>query len=383
MRVGFYNHTSEISGAEISMLLTAKNLSVTTPVIFAPEGELIDRAIKSKIQVVKIKSYRARLSKNPFQILKGILGTIYGGYQVSKAIKTNKIDLVHANSLRAGIMASIFIFYHKVPVIWHVRDIPPKGLVGKLITFLGEKTIKALIGISQPVIEGISSISLKNKSYLIHNGVKIEKKEEVEKERLRKKIRNEFNTPLNSKVIVVVGQIAPWKRQEDAIKSAKTLFDKGEDVYLWVVGEAKFRDENVLYKDNLVNLVQKLGLKNRVVFTGFRNDVIDICCASDILLLCSNNEPFGRVIIEGMSQGVPVIATNSGGVPEIIKDKYNGLLYEVGDVKTLSDNILHLLKDQFLCQNIIINAENSVKQSFTIQRTSQKVEEVYRIVTSM
>ncbi|MBO9130024.1 glycosyltransferase family 4 protein [Bacillus sp. 165] len=382
MRVAFYNHTSEISGAEISLLLTAKNLSLTTPIIFAPEGELLDQAKELQIEVVNIKSFRARLTKNPIHLLKNIFGLLYGGWKFSRSARKSHIDIIHANSLRAGIMASIFKWYHKIPVIWHVRDIPPKGIIGNLIILLGQLTIKALIGISEPVINGLKNDSLISRLYLVHNGVEVVRKDVEEKTTLRQKLRKEFSTPLNSKVVVIIGQIAPWKRQEDAILAIKKVIDSGENVYLWVVGEAKFREENILYKKKLLELVKVLNLEGRVHFTGFRNDVVDICCASDILLLCSDNEPFGRVVIEGMSQEIPVIATNAGGVPEIINDKVNGLLYEVGDVRSLSKNIVTLLHDNKKKEEIIVNALSSVENSFTIQGTARKVEEIYRIITA-
>lgn len=383
MNIAFYNHTSVVSGAEISLLLTARNLSNSRPVLYAPEGELLERAREMGLPVVNIPSYRARLSKNPVRLIKDMIGMIWAGFKFSRTIRSHDIDLIHANSLRAGIMAALFIWLHRRPVVWHVRDIPPKGLVGWGINQLASRTVKALVGISNSVLAGFDAKKLGDKLHLVHNGVEFREGTAADKQRYKVSIREEFMTPPESQVMVIIGQITPWKRQEDAIHTIHRLWQNGHDVYLWVVGEAKFRDENIVYLKKLQQLALDLGIEERIRFSGFRKDVLEICCAADLLLLCSDNEPFGRVIIEAMSQSIPVIGTNAGGVPEIIVHNDCGLLYEVGDVEELTLYARCLLMDDKKREMMGSNAVERVKDMFTIQSTADKVEGIYRKILSL
>lgn len=380
MKVAFYNHTSVVSGAEISLLLTAKHMTEAVPVVFAPEGELLERAREAQLATVSIPSYRARLSRNPFQLLKGMLGMAVAGYRFAQAIRKHEVDLVHANSLRAGMMAGLFGWLHKKPVVMHIRDNPPGGIVGAMIHFVSNKTIAAAIGISKAVTDRFHKSKLGDRLHLIHNGVELRTIPPAAKLEHRLAIRQHLDTPAESKTLVIIGQIAPWKRQEDAIRAAASLIELGRDVYLWIVGEAKFREENMEYERNLRRLAVELKIGDRVRFAGFRKDVMEVCCAADLLLLCSDNEPFGRVLIEAMSQALPVVATRAGGVPEIVVHGESGLLYEIGDVIGLTRHVDKLLTEAELRANMGEAAKERVERQFTIQNTVRKVERLYRDV---
>lgn len=380
MKIALYNHTSDVSGAEISLLLNVKHMTRAEPVLFAPEGDLLDRARAFGAAVVPTPSYRARMSKNPFKLLKGVGGMLWSGYRFARALRKHEVDLVHANSLRAGMMVSLFAWLHRKPVVWHVRDIPPQGLIGKGIRALAGVASDGVIAISQPVKHGMSDSELNRlgkKIHLVHNGVELEPVTEEERIEHRERVRQELDTPHEGLVVTIIGQIAPWKRQEDAVRGAARLLQEGHDVYLWVVGEAKFRQENIDYDHMLRALAAELGIADRVRFAGFRKDVTAVCCATDLLLLCSDNEPFGRVIIEAMSQGVPVVATNAGGVPEIIVHDKCGLLYEVGDVEGLVRHAARLLSDAELRGTMGRVGAARVRNHFTIASTVEKVEDVY------
>ncbi|MCA0755686.1 glycosyltransferase family 4 protein [Paenibacillus sp. N4] len=377
MKVAIYNHTSLVSGAEISMLLTAKSLTKAHPVIFAPEGEVLERARKQGTAVLAIPSYRARMSKNPFRLMRDALGMALAGWRLSVLLKKQQVDVIHANSIRAGIIAALFAWHHRTPLVWHLRDMPPQGLIGILMKRLADTTSHAFIGISESVLSHFRHPRLEGRFHLIHNGVELQETDEGERRRHRQNIRAELGTPQDARVAVIIGQIAPWKRQEDAIRAAAELIGKGDDFYLWIVGEAKFRKENEEYLAGLKRMVEQLNIGNRVVFTGFRDDVLEICCAADLLLLCSDNEPFGRVVIEAMSQGTPVIGTRAGGVPEIIQHNESGLLYPVADTGKLAELMRAVLSDEKLRRRLGGNGQTRVKEEFTIARTAEKVEKVY------
>lgn len=377
MKIAFYNHTSTISGAEISLLLTAKHLTRVQPIIFAPEGELLEKARDQGLEVVPLPSYRARLTRNPFLMTIYVFGMLIAGWRLALLMRKSGVDMIHANSIRAGIMAGLFRWYHRKPVVWHVRDMPPKGIIGRVIRRFAGSTASALIGISEPVIQALNHPAVAGNCHLVHNGVELRPYRAEERQSIRQRIRRELGLPQESEVMVIIGQIAPWKRQEDAVEAFSRLFREGRQAYLLIVGEAKFRQENEEYLISLKQKVKTLRLEDKVIFTGFREDVLEICCAADLLLLCSDHEPFGRVIIEAMSQGTPVVATRGGGVPEIIQDGVSGLMYEIGNVEELQDRIRDILDNETLRLALRRNGPERVKEKFSIAHTSRKIELIY------
>ncbi|RXZ83394.1 glycosyltransferase family 1 protein [Paenibacillaceae bacterium] len=383
LTVAYYNHTSEVSGAEVSLLLMMRNLSRTKPVLFAPEGELTERARAAGIEVIIVPSFSARNSRNPLRLLAGALAMIWFSLLFARAAKQRQVDLIHANSIRAGLMTALFAFYHRVPIVWHVRDMPPEGIVGKAIRSLASRTVRAVVVISNAVLAKFTDTELGEKTALVYNGVEIgDSGVHAQQDRAgrRSAIRFELLTPEHSKVVVVVGQIAPWKRQADAIEAVRQLRKAGEDVYLWVVGAAKFREENEQYWQELHRLAAAPELEGAVRFTGFRTDVADICEAADLLVLCSDNEPFGRVLIEALAQGRPVIGTRAGGIPEIIEHDGCGFLYPVGNVKELAHYIRRLTREDKLRQAFGRQARVRAEQ-FAITNTVRQIEQLHERIT--
>ena len=112
----------------------------------------------------------------------------------------------------------------------------------------------------------------------------------------------------------------------------------------WIVGAPLFGEES--YEQELRALTTQLGLDNRVRFFGHRNDVPELLAACDIVAHTSTApEPFGKVIIEGMASGRPVIATAAGGAVEIIRDGIDGLLVPPGNVEALTATLRRLVAD--------------------------------------
>jgi glycosyltransferase involved in cell wall biosynthesis len=145
----------------------------------------------------------------------------------------------------------------------------------------------------------------------------------------------------NTFVMAMVGSLVRWKRQTDAIEATAQLLGEGLDVALVIVGpstDAKFAAE-------LHALIQERGLSGRVRLVGYTEHPEAILRAANVAVVCSDREPFGRVTIEAMAQGTPVVATNSGGTPEIIEDGVSGLLFPTGDSSALAAHIRTLVSN--------------------------------------
>jgi glycosyltransferase involved in cell wall biosynthesis len=154
---------------------------------------------------------------------------------------------------------------------------------------------------------------------------------------------------------VIVGNVQPSKGQSTAIDAIARLKKDGYRVKLNIVGGLS----NAEYHSLLVKKIRQLGLSASVKFHGHLNNPFTIVDDSDIALVCSSSEAFGRVTIEYMYAGVPVIGLNSGGTADIINDGETGLLFEAGGSK-LAEKIEQLINDPALASQLAKNAKEKV-----------------------
>ena len=173
----------------------------------------------------------------------------------------------------------------------------------------------------------------------------------------------------DEKVISHVSNFRKVKRIDDVIK-VFNLIQKEIRAKLIMVGQGP-------EKEKAEELVWELGIQDRVVFVGQSNEVDKILCFSDLFLLPSERESFGLAALEAMVNKVPVISTNSGGLPEVNKEGFSGYLSEVGDVEGMAKNALSILKDEDTLRRFKENAQHQAC-NFDILTVLPLYEQVYK-----
>jgi glycosyltransferase involved in cell wall biosynthesis len=166
----------------------------------------------------------------------------------------------------------------------------------------------------------------------------------------------------------IVGGISEGKRQHEAIAAVKHLRDEGIEVTLNVVG--KGGQANV---QRLADQVRRDGLGDRVTLVGHSDRPYEYMIESDVVLVCSRCEAFGRVTVEAMKVRRPVIGSNAGGTPELIDDQRTGLLYEAGNVPDLAEKIRWMLEHPQKRVAMGERAANIARAKFTLQRYGHDV----------
>lgn len=377
LKVMFYSHSGEVSGAEISLLLTIEHLHGVKALLVAPEGELLQRARNKGLAVRPIRSHRARMSRNILVLLRGLIGTWTAGRELRRIIRGESPQIVHANSIRAGLIAWTAVWGLNTRLLWHVRDNLSHGMVGMVIRRIASIRVDGVFAISSAILNDFASFSkLRRKSMVLYNGVDVSQNAGVS-------IRDEFGVSADTFVIAVVGQIAPWKRQYDAIQAFQVLQESIPRSELWIVGTPKFREENQSYEAQLRSAVSQAGLDNKVRFLGFRNDMMNVMTSIDVLLIPSDCEPFGRVIIEAMLAGKPVVGTNSGGIPEIVLNGHTGYLVGVGDTLMMVTHLTGLYKDKPTAIQYGARGRSRVCEDFSIDLVASKLAGRYMELCSM
>ncbi len=172
----------------------------------------------------------------------------------------------------------------------------------------------------------------------------------------------------DEKIITHVSNFRPVKRIMDVIH----IFDKIQKQVkskLIMVGEGP-------EKEKAEDLVMELGLDNKVVFLGESNEIDKILCFSDLFLLPSEKESFGLAALEAMVNGVPVISTNSGGLPEVNIHGFSGYLCELGNVEEMANLGISILEDAANLEKFKLNAWKQAKK-FDINKIVPLYEELY------
>jgi glycosyltransferase involved in cell wall biosynthesis len=393
-RVLFFDHTAEMGGGEIALLNLVRNLDTTrleAVVLLGAEGPLADRLRE------EIETYVLPLDRSVATIKKDSLG-IATLLQISSIFKTTlyilrvtsfiirqKITIIHTNSLKADIIGGIAGRLARRPVVWHVRDrIEKDYLPGKTVRIFrilcrwipsyvianSTATLKTLrLNGKKGATSIASGVDLKSHVQVVHDGTAVG--------------ASMVRLPLTSEQfrIGLIGRISPWKGQHIFLEAAAQVRERFPKAIFLIIGAALFGETT--YEQEIRQLATKLKLDDAVLFTGFCNNIQDAIAGLDLVVHASTTgEPFGQVIIEGMAAGKPVVATNGGGVPEIVEDGKTGILVPMGDVQAMADAICQVLSNPTLGGEMGTRAKERIERDFTIQQTARKVEAVYAQILS-
>jgi glycosyltransferase involved in cell wall biosynthesis len=170
--------------------------------------------------------------------------------------------------------------------------------------------------------------------------------------------------PAGVPVIGLVGRLQPWKGQDRLLRAQALLRERGHEVHTVIVG-GDAHGLSTDYASSLPALVSGLGLADAVTLTGQVDDAGPYIDQLDILVNASDPEPFGIVLLEGMSRGVPVVAVDSGGPREIVRPGRTGALARSGEPQALADAIEPLLRDPGLRRRLGEGGRERFAQEFT------------------
>jgi glycosyltransferase involved in cell wall biosynthesis len=383
MRVLYANHTSRVSGGELSLLGLIEALPAgVEPAVACPPGALRQRLDALGVPAFAIAGTDGSLRLHPARTPRALAEMARAAIQLSRAAARFDADVVHANSIRAGLIAVAAAKLERRPTVVHVRDCLPPGRVSEL-------TLRTLGGADAVLANSAHTRArlgpLAARAEVVYNGIDLAG---LERRRLpRARARARLGLEGSGPVLAVVAQITPWKGQLDAIRIAALLSRRHPGTELLLVGTTKFdaaatRHDNAAYLAQLRRAAAELELGERVRFLGERADVPEILGAVDLLLAPSWEEPFGRAIVEAMAAGVPVVATNVGGPVEIVEDGATGLLLAPRRPEAWAEAIEALLAEPGRAAAMGRRGREVAHRRFAIERHAAAIGEVYDAVAS-
>ena len=183
-------------------------------------------------------------------------------------------------------------------------------------------------------------------------------------------LHEDYGIPENAPIVGVVARLEPEKGHRTLVDAWPEVLALIPDAWLLIVGEGSER--NALEAEAV-----SLGIESRVMFTGRRDDVPAVTAALDIAVLPSYREAQGLSVLEAMALGRPVVASNVGGIPEMIEDGVTGLLVPPDDCPALAAAIVRLLTDHPLADTLGKRGHDLVHERFCIELMVDSVESIY------
>lgn len=187
-------------------------------------------------------------------------------------------------------------------------------------------------------------------------------------------MRRKLGLDRDTVVVGMVASLSEGKRQDLLIRAAKRISAEFPECRFLIVGVPGQEE----YARKIREMIETLGLRKQVIMSGFLEDIPSLMLALDVLVLPSNNEAFGIVLLEAMANSRPIVGSNSGAIPEIVRNGENGLLFAPGDPDALAEEILRLVRCPEERVDMGKRGKEIFEERFRLERELDDTERLYR-----
>lgn len=294
--------------------------------------------------------------------------------KIAEVIDREQLDIIHAHyamphaicALLAKQMAKKDV---RVITTLHGTDITVLGIDPSLTNLIrfGIEESNAVTAVSYSLRDQTKKLlNIQKEIQVVHNFIDTDKLEEPSD---TDKLKRRLNIQSDEKVMIHISNFRKVKRVQDVIHVFHRVQQSIKTKLLLVGDGPEYGDA--------YQLVQNLGLQDKVIFMGRQDNIHDLFAMSDLNLLVSEKESFGLVLLEAMISGVPSIGSNTGGIPEVIDDGETGYICEVGDVETMSKRAIHLLSEESEWKRQSLLSKARVKELFDAEQIIKRYENIY------
>ena len=353
VRIAFVSQFNDfVGGGEHSLMDLLRNLSATwQPVLVTPDaGPLSRKAASAGIDVAYLPLPKLGLA------------TLPALWQWLRWLRAVRPALIHANNSRAAIYAGITGRMLGVPMIFHCRMAEKDHRLDWVIARLATH----IVANSQATARRFHP-RFADKTEAIYNGIDLAGcTGEIEPVR-----------PLDvaeGRIVLCVARVSRWKRHDLVLDAFEILASRLDDLHLVMLGGSDPYDPS--WMEALKARTATLPCAERIHWLGHRDDVLHLYRIADVLVLASRVEPFGRVIVEAMASGVPVVAANAGGPAEIIQHGVSGMLVEGDAPEAWADALRMVLAKGGFRDGLIANGRRRAGD-FSLQRHVQAMQDMF------
>ena len=398
----FFDHTSKMGGGEISLFNLVTHLDRTRfepVVVLASDGVLRERlcALGIETHVLPLSSEVTQVRKDtltgPGAVSLGQIGEIARYvWRLRSFARRRGADILHTNSLKADIIGALAGRLADLPVVWHVRDriaddyLPSAAT--RIFRVLCRHMPDHVVVNSAATLEALQ-LPEHRRARVIYNGIVHDGLPFAElldddgheppaplNGHAANGHANGASAPADGPIIGLVGRISPWKGQDIFLRAAAQVKERYPKARFQIIGAPLFGEED--YERELRALCSELGLDENVEWLGFRTDVPELIERMTVMAHASKTgEPFGQVVVEAMMAARPLVATDGGGIPEIVADNQTGLLVPMNDAPAMAAALLRLLDQPEWARELGRAGHQRAIENFTIKHTVDKIDALY------
>ncbi|HPW20718.1 MAG TPA: glycosyltransferase family 4 protein [Vicinamibacterales bacterium] len=294
--------------------------------------------------------------------------------EIRRVIRAEAVDLVHAISYPASLYAALACRWCRVPQIWHEHNIKRLHRVNRRLYRFAAGSCHAVIGPSDAVTTNLARAGIpRRKLRTVYNGIDLRRFDVGDTDAAA--VRSELGIPPDAPAIGLFGQMLPYKGHRTLIEAAPAVLRDFPAARFCFVGAL----ENPPYQEELRGLIAGAGLGRAFLFTGWRPDVPAVLRAMDLVtVLTTTPEPAALGLMEAMAAGRPVVATRTGGTPEIVRDGETGVIVEPGNAGAVAGSIVSLLLNPARMRRLGTAGRGRVEDRFTLDRHLAEMEQIYR-----
>ncbi|MDD5130586.1 MAG: glycosyltransferase family 4 protein [Candidatus Omnitrophica bacterium] len=363
----------ELGGAQKQLLSLIRGLNKQAYTVFlltAKDGLLVEEALALDSLIL----HRAKFLERKINPLKDLLALI----EIFNFIRKNQIQIVHTHSSKAGVLGRLAAALAGVKIIIHTVHgwsfhTHQFFIANRLYLFL-EKicaffTSKIIVVSNWDKNKGLdSSIGKKEQYVTIRYGIDYA---DFQKKESSDAVRRSLEVDAKDQV---VGMIACFKPQKSPLAFVRLAFAVKKDL-----PSVKFvlAGDGILFPEVLC-LIKKLHLEGQVILTGWRRDIPEVLSCLDVFVLTSLWEGLPIVVLEAMASGVPVAATDTGGIREVVISGKTGYLSRAQDIDSLKNQVIELLKNNQKREEFIKSSRNLVSaKEFSTSTMVDMTEKLY------
>lgn len=373
-RILYVSAAGRIGGAENSLLQLVRGLDRCefAPVVALPGlGPLADALERLGVPAFYAPLIRPRRTLNPVRLALMGGGTALGALCLAREARRRSVSVIHALNTAAQPAAGLAAAAAGLPCVWHLRDLRCLRVVTRGLA----RFAHAAIAVSDAVAKA-SAIGpgWGPQVTVVPNGIDAD----AFAARARPgRLRGELGLRPEDPLLVVVAQMVPWKGHRDFLHAMALVRSRHPQATAALAGDDLF-GEDPGYLSELRRLAASLGLERVVRFLGYRTDVPTLVADADLLVIPSEAEPFGRVALEAMALGTPVVGRGAGGLPEVVEHGVTGRLTRGPSVEELAGLITDLLSDPEGRCAMGEAGYRRVRERFDLARHVERICAVYR-----
>ncbi len=298
---------------------------------------------------------------------------IFSAQKIANFVNRKNVEIVHAHVARDYIPASLVCRTSK-----NAKFVLTRHVLFPMKPFnrFALRNLSKAIAVSNPVETNLRNIFPKEKIKIISNGINTKILTGETRQKLREEFRFLHNIPFDAPVVGTIGELKELKGQRDFVLAANETAKQSNAAFFVVVG--KDNSTNQQFRRDLKRLVKVFDLEKRFLFLDWVEDMQTLLASLDIFVSASHSESFGLAILEAMANRTAIVATETEGAKELLKNDETALLVPVKEPLKLAEAIGNLLiaseKREFLAKN----AQTFAEKHFSLDEMIEKTENLYR-----